>query len=73
MARLSSVSMQHHSAQQRLTPVSDGSSPEQDGVSQTAVNEAFTTKKSNGALAMPTGKMAGAVMLFLLSGFTLLG
>jgi len=51
----------------------DGSSPEQDGVSQTAVNEAFTTKKSNSALAMPTGKMAGAVMLFLLSGFTLLG
>ncbi|KAJ7091264.1 hypothetical protein C8R44DRAFT_891661 [Mycena epipterygia] len=50
----------------------DGSSSDQDGVSQTAVNEAFTTK-SNGALAMPTGKVAGAVMLFLLSGFTLLG
>jgi len=50
----------------------DGSSPDQDGVSQTAVNEAFTTK-SNDALALTTSKMAGAVMLFLLSVFTLLG
>ncbi|KAJ7497418.1 hypothetical protein FB451DRAFT_1211409 [Mycena latifolia] len=49
-----------------------GSSADQDGVSQTAVTEAFTTQ-SNSALALTTGKMAGAVMLFLLSSFTLLG
>ncbi|KAJ6625513.1 hypothetical protein B0H10DRAFT_614163 [Mycena sp. CBHHK59/15] len=50
----------------------DGLSPEQDGVSQTAVNEAFTTKK-NGALALPTNKIAGTVILLLFSAFTLLG
>ncbi|KAJ7178408.1 hypothetical protein C8R43DRAFT_973261 [Mycena crocata] len=50
----------------------DNSSPDQDGISQTAVTEAFATK-SNSALALPTSKMAGALMLFLLSAFTLLG
>ncbi|KAJ7780538.1 hypothetical protein DFH07DRAFT_792631 [Mycena maculata] len=49
----------------------DGSSP--DTVSQTAVNQAFTSTKSNGALVVTTSKMAGAVMVFLLSAFTLLG
>jgi len=51
----------------------DGSSPEQDGISQTAVTEAFTTEKSNDALTLTTSKLAGGVMLFLLSVFTLLG
>ncbi|KAJ7783304.1 hypothetical protein B0H16DRAFT_1496272 [Mycena metata] len=44
----------------------------QDGVTQTATTEAFTTTKSNSALAMPVNKMVGA-MLFLLAAFTLLG
>ncbi|KAJ7446185.1 hypothetical protein B0H11DRAFT_2085466 [Mycena galericulata] len=48
----------------------DGSSPT--SVSQTAVNEQFSTK-SNSAVAVSTSKLAGAVMLLLLSAFSLLG
>jgi hypothetical protein len=61
-----------------LTVASDlssenSTSDDQDGVSQTAINEQFTTKKSNSALSLPTSKMAGAAMFFFFSAFTLLG
>ncbi|KAJ6587044.1 hypothetical protein DFH09DRAFT_1142399 [Mycena vulgaris] len=51
----------------------DGSSADQDGVTQTAVNQAFTAESKNSALTLTTSRMAGAMMVFLLSAFTLLG
>ncbi|KAJ7924936.1 hypothetical protein B0H13DRAFT_1976798 [Mycena leptocephala] len=53
--------------------IENSTSDDQDGVSQTAINEQFTTKKSNSALSLPTSKMAGAAMFFFFSAFTLLG
>ncbi|KAJ6500015.1 hypothetical protein C8R47DRAFT_275214 [Mycena vitilis] len=53
--------------------IENSSSDSQDNVSQTAVNEAFTTQKTNSALSMSTGKVTGAVMLFVFSAFALLG
>ncbi|KAJ7680450.1 hypothetical protein DFH06DRAFT_1315215 [Mycena polygramma] len=53
--------------------IENSSSDSQDNVSQTAVNEAFTTQKSNSALSVSTGKVTGAMMLFFFSAFALLG
>ncbi|KAF7361789.1 hypothetical protein MVEN_00523100 [Mycena venus] len=52
--------------------IESSSSDSGDNVSQTAINEAFSTK-SNSALSMTTSKVAGALMLFFFSAFTLLG
>jgi len=52
--------------------IENSTSDSQDNVSQTAVNEAFTSSKSNSALSLST-EVAGVVMLMFFSAFTLLG
>ncbi|KAJ6594024.1 hypothetical protein B0H19DRAFT_1093399 [Mycena capillaripes] len=53
--------------------IENSSSDSQDNVQQTATNEAFSTNKPNSAISLSTSKVAGAMMLFFLSAFTLLG
>jgi len=53
--------------------IENSSSDSGDNVSQTATNEAFSKSKSNSALSLTTSKVAGALMLFFFSAFTLLG
>jgi len=55
--------------------IENSSSDSQDNVQQTAINEVFSTNKpnNNSALSLSTSKVAGAMMLFFLSAFTLLG
>jgi len=52
--------------------IENSTSDSQDNVSQTAINEAFTSSKSNSALSLST-EVARVVMLMFFSAFTLLG
>ncbi|KAJ7901962.1 hypothetical protein B0H14DRAFT_3422619 [Mycena olivaceomarginata] len=53
--------------------IESSSSDTDDNVQQTAVNEVFTSTKSNSALSLTISKVAGASILFFFSAFTLLG